>query len=313
MERDERGFPVVLKRGLVVLSLNLWFTNSRVGWKRVEPGTGNWEERCAALQKWIDVLSPDVMCFQEVLRGGGVDMIVDVLRGGREKTFPFVAYSAASPWFGADGVSFGNAIVSRFPFRHTAEMQLPVQKTEGSFYDEMRSVLVCNVQIPGKGVACIACTHLNYRLDQAFVRLEQVQALSRFVKEQRAREKGNIITTIIGGDFNATSDEDAIRFMKGHLARNDMFFVDAWEYANPGMPGGHTWSSRNPSTHIDQEPSKRIDYVFVSRAKLNGIGRVEDCQVVCNHPFAGAFPSDHFGVVAEIRLHESLDTVRSQL
>ena len=32
-----------------------------------------------------------------------------------------------------------------------------------------------------------------------------------------------------------------------------------------------------------------------------GIGQITDCRVVCNEPKAGVWPSDHFGVYAELR------------
>jgi endonuclease/exonuclease/phosphatase family metal-dependent hydrolase len=79
-----------------------------------------------------------------------------------------------------------------------------------------------------------------------------------------------------------------------------MHFRDAWREAGTGSDG-LTWSRRNAFTNPWHEPDRRIDYVFVGPPGPGGLGRVERCRVVCNRPVRGVWPSDHFGVFAELR------------
>ena len=51
----------------------------------------------------------------------------------------------------------------------------------------------------------------------------------------------------------------------------------------------------------ESEPDRRIDYVFVRHPRRDALGEVLDCRVVCNDERGGVWPSDHFGVFAELR------------
>ena len=106
---------------------------------------------------------------------------------------------------------------------------------------------------------------------------------------------------IIAGDFNAEPDSTEIRYVKGlhALDGRSVHFHDAWAIAGDGA--GITWSSRNPYARQALEPDRRIDYVFAGRPLANGIGLIESCRVVCDMPEDGIWPSDHFGVYAELR------------
>ncbi len=67
-----------------------------------------------------------------------------------------------------------------------------------------------------------------------------------------------------------------------------------------GRESGDTWSSVNPFAAAEHEPDRRIDYVFSGWRRDDGRGRITACSVVCNQPLAGTWPSDHFGVLADI-------------
>ena len=63
-----------------------------------------------------------------------------------------------------------------------------------------------------------------------------------------------------------------------------------------------TWANRNAYAAPWIEPDRRIDYVFVGPPQQpSGIGNVETCRVVCDDVEADVWPSDHFGVYAELR------------
>lgn len=58
---------------------------------------------------------------------------------------------------------------------------------------------------------------------------------------------------------------------------------------------GRRWRS------LALEPNRRIDYVFVGYPTAPGLGLIERCEVVFDYAVDGAWPSDHFGVYAELR------------
>jgi endonuclease/exonuclease/phosphatase family metal-dependent hydrolase len=127
-----------------------------------------------------------------------------------------------------------------------------------------------------------------------------VLALTAFVEAQRPRE----FPPIVVGDFNAPPESDEIRFMTGlaTLDGRSVFFQDAWDIAGDGASDGITWSNRNTFAALENEPERRIDYVFVGWRREGGAGVVRRASVVCDVPVHGVYPSDHFGVLAEVAL-----------
>ena len=50
------------------------------------------------------------------------------------------------------------------------------------------------------------------------------------------------------------------------------------------------------------EPNRRIDYVFVGPPGPDGRGRVESARLAFEVPVGNVFASDHFGVIAVLRI-----------
>jgi hypothetical protein len=96
-------------------------------------------------------------------------------------------------------------------------------------------------------------------------------------------------------------DSDEIRMLTGKMAvpSPPLVFHDAFEVA--GVGPGVTWSNANPFAALDLEPDRRIDYVFVGWPKVGGAGQVLRAQVTGTEPVGGIHPSDHYGVLAELR------------
>jgi endonuclease/exonuclease/phosphatase family metal-dependent hydrolase len=81
-----------------------------------------------------------------------------------------------------------------------------------------------------------------------------------------------------------------------------LVFHDSWEAAIERADGpGFTWSNDNPFAKEDLEPSRRIDYVFVGWPKSEGAGHVLRSEVAGTEAVDGRQPSDHYGVLAELR------------
>ncbi|HKE12072.1 MAG TPA: endonuclease/exonuclease/phosphatase family protein, partial [Myxococcota bacterium] len=135
------------------------------------------------------------------------------------------------------------------------------------------------------------------------IRERQVFALADLVL--RRLPKGGF-PPILVGDFNAEPDSSEIRFLTGlgTLRARSVYFHDSWRVAGArrGDPeAGFTWSNRNPYARANLEPDRRIDYIFTGFPMRDGVGLLESCRVVCDEPQDGVWPSDHFGVYAELR------------
>lgn len=269
---------------LKVLTLNLWHD------------LGPWPARAERIRAWLDRLDPDLVGFQEVLRGPRLDQMEELL-GPR---LPHRDYGRTGG-FAREGaeLDFGNAVASRWPLVGREEQRLPDRGDA-----ETRAALHVDVDAPF-GRLSFTCTHLHWRFHHGDVRQRQVQALAARVIARRP--KGGFPPVLVG-DFNADPESDEIRYLTGGHALDGrtVYLHDAWRVAGrrppePGEPPGCTWSNRNPYARLALEPDRRIDYVFVGYPTSQGLGRIERCEVVCDAAGEGIWPSDHFGVYAELR------------
>jgi endonuclease/exonuclease/phosphatase family metal-dependent hydrolase len=162
---------------------------------------------------------------------------------------------------------------------------------------ELRAALSVTVDAPF-GPISFTATHLNWRPDHGWARERQAVAVCDL---SRRRRPPNGFPPILAGDFNAEPDSTEVRYIKGlhALDGRSAHFHDAWAIAGDGA--GITWSNRNPYARLALEPDRRIDYIFAGRPLPNGLGLIESCRVVCDKPEDGVWPSDHFGVYAELR------------
>ena len=262
---------------LKVLSLNLWHD------------AGPWPARSGRIRAWIDRLDPDLVGFQEALRGDGFDQAAELM-AGRDYHLDFAP--ATPRWLGRDR-DFGNAVASRWPLTERDVLTLP-SAGDG----ETRTALSVVAAAPFGPVA-FTCTHLNWRFHHGHVRERQVLALAGWV--WRRRIEGGFPPVLVG-DFNAAPDSAEIRFLTGlqSLGGRSAYLNDAFAVA--GTEGdGITWSNRNDHAREWLEPDRRIDYVFVGPPRRDGLGQVTGCRVVCDDVCEGIWPSDHFGVHAELR------------
>jgi endonuclease/exonuclease/phosphatase family metal-dependent hydrolase len=263
-----------------VLTLNLWHDS------------GPWPAREKRIREWLDRLEPDLIGFQEALRGETLDQVATLLEG-RDYHLDYVE---ASPFRrGERAFSFGNAVASRWPIRARHPLRLP-DRGDG----ETRASLTVAIDAP-VGPISFTTTHLSWKLHQSDTRCRQVLALADHVL--RLRPKGGF-PPILVGDFNAEPDSDEMRFLRGAHAIGDrcVYFNDACRVAgDPAQGNGPTWSNRNPYARTAFEPDRRIDYVYAGYPLANGLGAVLDCRVVCDDEAGGVWPSDHFGVFAELR------------
>lgn len=270
-----------------VLTLNCW---------NISPP---YDARIALIREGIERLAPDVIGMQEIIvRRDGFDMGADVLSGLGYQT----VFGAAFRWSEAggplphddEGDAFGNLVASRWPIERSAVHALPGVET-----GERRSVVAALVAAPFGRLAFLT-THFNWRLHHGYVRERQAIALAALVREWASAAE---VPPVVTGDLNAEPDSTEIRYLCGlqSLAGTSTYLQDAWRLAGDGGPG-HTWDNANPFAAVSFEPSRRIDYVLVGPPDAAGRGVIESARLALHEARDGVHPSDHFGVVVDVRI-----------
>ncbi|HEY2365370.1 MAG TPA: endonuclease/exonuclease/phosphatase family protein [Polyangiaceae bacterium] len=250
-------------------------------WNRMGP----WEERLVAIRKEIERIQPDVIGLQEVLVLP--EHALDQAKAIAEGFGYHVAFGRAPD---AGPYTMGNAVLSKWPITRTFAFGLP-----GT--DEHRSLVFAEIDSPAGKIPFFS-THLNWRFDETAIRQLQVQTLAAFVATNAPAES---YPAIVVGDFNAEPDSDEIRFLRGlgSIGGRSVHFQDA--FGQVGKGPGITYSLRNPYAALLREPDRRIDYIWVRGGDERFRGEPLAARVAFDVPEGEAFPSDHFGVVAELR------------
>jgi endonuclease/exonuclease/phosphatase family metal-dependent hydrolase len=263
---------------LRVLTFNIWNRQ------------GPWEKRLQLIRDGIRKLAPDVIGLQEVILDGDRTQADDIREG--------LGYQAA---FGmahdlGEGVHFGNAVLSRWPIERRAVYPLPTAD-----HDERRALLLAEIATP-YGKLPFFVTHLNWKFHHGVVRESQVEAIADIL--MRVEPMGRDLPAILVGDFNAVPESAEIRFLRGLQSLNgkSIHFSDCYEHT--GAPPGHTFDSeKNPFAAHTHEFPRRIDYIFVRGPELGtGRGKPVFSEVVMKEVVDGVAPSDHYGVLAEIKI-----------
>jgi len=249
---------------------------------------GPWQERAPLIDAVVAAEDPDILCLQEVWDTG------DDNQGARlaeSRGYDF----AFEPVLPIDGVTWGMAILSRWPIVETEGLKLVSMPSDDGSRD-CRAMRIC-VEGPRAEID-VFNTHLSWRPEEGALRQKQVADLCRFVENQA---KGDM-PPIVCGDFNAVPTSDEVRMMTGEAAVpvDGLFLFDAWRAAGH-TEAGFTWDNINPLTHAAPQPNRRLDYVFVGNPRADGTGHVTGAWQAGAEPVDGLYGSDHFAVVAEIR------------
>lgn len=251
---------------LTVLTLNTWNREAE------------YAKRESLIRSWIEVLNPDLIGFQEVEREQANDIL-------HEMDYEF-------EWDG-HGES-GMCIGAKWPINEFTKHDLPGIEP-GSIGG---IVLTCRVSTPVGTIPFANATTYFPMMHDGWKREQQMPQLLECVKSIRVKQG---FPVVLVGDFNAEPESGEIRFLKGlqSIAGTSAYFGDAWERGGDGTMG-ETWTRRNRYSGALGLPDRRIDYVFIGSPAVLGPGRVRDCRVVCDVSVDDIWPSDHFGVFAEL-------------
>jgi endonuclease/exonuclease/phosphatase family metal-dependent hydrolase len=267
---------------------------------------GPWEARQPLIAAELDRIDADVVCLQEVWaetdrpNPPAPEVVVDGPGDAVRSQAAALAAGAGYPhhrmsWrYAHDGLAFGNAILSRWPLAATDAFPLPGLDQ----YEEHRTALRVEVATPA-GLVPVATTHLNFLWDQSHVRQAQVEAVCQWLAAAGHRD----LPTILTGDLNADPSSDEIRMLTGRrrVPAPGLGFFDAWEVVGDGA--GHTWTRENVhAAALTAEPDRRIDYVLLGYPWQAPRGTALHAERFGTATTDGLHPSDHFGVLVDVRL-----------
>ena len=245
---------------------------------------GQWQARHAAIRATLQRIRPDIVALNEVWQQVGTEGQASDL--GRCLGLHAVArYLPHQP-----GVLTGNAILSRWPIRHT----------DSTLLSRTRSVLYAEIDSP-HGSLLVFTTHLSWRPDESSRRQDQIRNVLKFISDQHRAA----FPPILMGDLNAEPNSDELRMLTGRTSVPvpSLGFFDAWEQVGDGTPG-HTYARSNPYLTDEPWPSRRIDHVLPGLPTIDPITGwfvPLRCWVDGSTPVDGVQPSDHYAVVAELR------------
>ena len=248
------------------------------------------ERRLAILVDELRALGPDVIGVQEASTGLGRGNTAQRLAAalGMEHAY-------APALFGLTGVaaidagiatlmnfSEGPAVLSRFPI--VASEAHPLPRCGGPF--DPRVALHAAIETPA-GLVGVWSTHLSWGGCQS-------RALAELVMERRGA-----LPSVVMGDLNAVEDMPAI----AHLRASG--FVDVFRMLHPDAPGSTVWQRHDAP---ERTARRRVDFVFLVPGTRSA-GRPIASRVVLDEPTrtaAGAtlWPSDHYGVLADVVLRD---------
>ncbi len=263
-----------------MVSWNLW-------WR-----FGDWERRLDAIRSVLTELQPDICGFQEVWTEPGRNQ-AEILAAEFGMYGAFAPAPVLARWrrdVPDRTIGTGNAVISRWPIK-SGICQLPG--------DDGRNMLHAAIDAPA-GRIDFFTTQLTSEIGRSAERRDQVADVAKYIRDKR----NGLYPPILTGDLNAEPDSDEMRQLGGHLVKSpikDLVLIDAWRYADPSAPG-FTWDRRNPYVRDSLEPSARIDYIMVAPPTAAGRGHVEYVRVFGDAPVGDVWPSDHAGVVADLRV-----------
>lgn len=226
---------------------------------------GDWAARRPLLVAALKAQDADVIALQEVLEDANVGLENQARMLARELGGFHVAFVSTD----AEGAPrrYGNALLTRLPVLAEASTRLEP-------LDDFRTALRLRVAVQGRPVDVVV-THLAWQQDAGPVRARQIASLLGWLPQDGT-------PLIVMGDFNATQEDSGLATLTG-----PRFFS--------ALPRSAVTTTLNPAKG---HPERVIDHIFVEQAAFIA----GEARRFGDTPTNGEYPSDHFGVVATVRL-----------
>jgi endonuclease/exonuclease/phosphatase family metal-dependent hydrolase len=292
---EEPGTPLTPARPLRFVTFNLFHGGAFSGLNGEVRDLGS---RLEAVVEELRRLNVDVIGLQEASTGRERGNVAERLAA---RLGYHVVYAPSNPRIFADGwfgrtiaalLNFteGPAIVSRFPVLEWNAHELPAC---GRFFAR-RTVLSATLDTP-MGLLRVFSAHTLGDPCQTLPVADLV------------REGRGLLPAVLMGDFNAVEDSPAIAAFTTQTG-----FIDAFRVANPNQPGFTVWQRITESTPTVR---RRVDYLFLVPADTVQT-RVRSSRLILNKPRvlpngSPLWPSDHYGVLADLEISGSSETASS--
>jgi endonuclease/exonuclease/phosphatase family metal-dependent hydrolase len=230
-----------------------------------------WDERLPLLLADTAAVAPDLLGLQEVVYPLQQDRLLGAA-GAAE-------YRAIRGWAGRP--EYGNSLLVRDT--------LALEGFERLDLGLQRAAHRVVVTLPGGARVLVAVTHLHHAVDGAAERDAQVAALLEWLAGGPPTD-----ALILMGDFNADPQEPAYARMR------DAGWRSAFLEANGAEPEV-TWPSglQAPAMDTDGDPDC-LDYIWIDGAARAAAARLAYDRPAVDDPTL--YPSDHYGIVAEIEV-----------
>lgn len=245
---------------------------------------GDYSARTAAMATGLHALEPDVILLQEVFRTTDETSVfrrtADTAQSlGRALNFA-AAYAPARRkprrWGGAEVLSeAGLAILTRGQITWQERLPLPSDERGGERIALLAEVVVRDIR------CLVACVHLSHLRDDDARRREQLETVL-------AHPRWELMSGIVGGDFNCTVSAPAIQAAIAH----------------PRLVVRNVFTTAAPPTHpLPPRPAREgraIDHLFVVSSNQRKFPAVLAARRALDAPIDGVWPSDHAAVVADV-------------
>jgi endonuclease/exonuclease/phosphatase family metal-dependent hydrolase len=265
---------------LRILTINTW------------KGDGAYQARMALLKKQLLDLAPDVILMQEVLRPIDPQAAYDTLQAisevlaGESAFVPMRRNKRQVEGQVVDCWS-GMGCWSRFPIEAAAGIELPSNDTDGG-----RAGQMIRIQIHGQHFL-FANVHLSFLRDSDALKIAQLETILQEMMKQTGLK-----AYFIAGDFNSVPNSKTIQYLQNHphFRAKDVFLS-----GNSSSENGFTMPL---ATH--PELGTRIDYIFsLATAEVPHLPIMRSA-VTLNQAEEGLYPSDHFGVIAQVEFQDAI-------
>lgn len=216
------------------------------------------KDRLLQMAEFIKSSKADLVGLQEVdsvcIRSGEIDQMKFLA----ERTGMFYAYTSHFPF---DGGSYGIGVLSKYPISDIKDHRI-ILTSVGKSDADTRALLTVSVR-SGKMKLTFATVHMDYRDSKS--RFAQSEALVKLFS-------GWVEPLILTGDFNAYPETKEILNLQS-------IFTDTGSDAAITFPA--------------DKPTKKIDYIMVSKANLKKVLKQEVYPVLY---------SDHLPVISTIQI-----------
>lgn len=228
---------------------------------------GDWPARRPLVIEALRAMDADVIALQEVLQDDGLpNQAEDIARALGGYSVHFVSVDPPG-----QARRYGNAVLTRLPVLETGELRLrPLE--------DSRTLAAVRVSVDGRPVQ-IAATHLHHTPEGGAMRASQMSDVLGAV------DTGVVAPVILLGDLNASASAPEFSGIRAA-------FTDALAAANPEA------ADRTTLVTAHGHRSERIDHVFVETGRFD----ILDADIAADRVRDGVWPSDHFAVVARLRL-----------